>query len=438
MTESRVARLARPVAFGAIFLIGAAASAQTPAPQPTPLQPVGRSLDLGRDERLALQALETAARLPDRAAQDAALAAARSAVRSNDGRYALGHYQLEIARLRQDIAMASQAVDAMVSSGMATSDELASLLINQAGRAYQEGEYVRAERLLSRAAEAQPNNHSILADTAQVKSQIASAYARDPRRQAEAQAAYGESVTMLRRAIELQRTSGQPAPESWYLRALSMSFDRNLAPQGIGVARDLVTLFPSSRNWRDALLAYKQLTPPDPALDLDIRRLMRAAQALAGERDYLDYVEALRPAPAGAGLAGERKAVLEEGISRGMLDANEPRVRQQTTEINRQATAERGALGRRRTEALAAATGAPARAVADAYFGSGQYAEAAELYQAALQKGGEDANLVNTRLGAALALAGRRAEAEAAFRAVTGPRADLAGFWLAWLMRRPG
>ena len=33
---------------------------------------------------------------------------------------------------------------------------------------------------------------------------------------------------------------------------------------------------------------------------------------------------------------------------------------------------------------------------ADAYFGYGQYAEAAELYRAALQKGGEDANLVNT------------------------------------------
>ena len=44
---------------------------------------------------------------------------------------------------------------------------------------------------------------------------------------------------------------------------------------------------------------------------------------------------------------------------------------------------------------------------------------------------------MNVRLGAALALAGRRPEAEAALRAVTGPRADLAGFWLAWLARRP-
>ena len=435
----RVARLAGSVSFGATVLVGAAALAQAPAPAPLPVapQPLVPALRLSHEERVALRALETASRLPDRAAQDAALAAARTAVRSNDGRYALGHYQLEIARARQDVAMASQAVDAMVSSDKATGDELASLLVNQAGRAYLEGEFVRAERLLSRAADAAPDNHTILADTAQVRSQLGSALARDPRRQAEAQAAYGEAVTMLRRAIELQRASGQPAPESWYLRALAMSYDRNIAPQGIGVARDLVTVFPSARNWRDALLAYKQLTPPDPALDLDIKRLMRAAQALAGERDYLDYVEVLRPAPAGAGLAGERKAVLEEGVSRGMLDASEPRVRQQTTEINRQATAERTALGRRRTEALAAATGAPARAAADALFGSGQYAEAAELYQAALQKGGEDANLVNTRLGAALALAGRRAEAEAAFRAVTGPRADLAGFWLAWLARRP-
>jgi Flp pilus assembly protein TadD len=85
----------------------------------------------------------------------------------------------------------------------------------------------------------------------------------------------------------------------------------------------------------------------------------------------------------------------------------------------------------------AAGTGAQARAAADASFAFGQYGEAATLYQAALLKGGEDPNLVNTRLGAALALAGRRPEAELALRAVTGPRADLAGYWLVWLAHRP-
>ena len=47
-----------------------------------------------------------------------------------------------------------------------------------------------------------------------------------------------------------------------------------------------------------------------------------------------------------------------------------------------------------------------------------------------------DANLVNTRLGIALSMAGQRADAEAAFRKVTGVRAPLANLWIAWLAMR--
>jgi hypothetical protein len=158
---------------------------------------------------------------------------------------------------------------------------------------------------------------------------------------------------------------------------------------------------------------------------------LRVNQALTGERDYLEMVEAL----AQASLPGEAKEVLDEGISRGMLDSTEPRVRQQVTGLTNRAAQARAGLARARTQALAAATGAPSLAAADAHLGLGQYAPAIELYQAALQKGGEDINVINVRLGMALALAGRRPEAEAVFRAVTGPRADLGAFWLAWLAR---
>ena len=72
----------------------------------------------------------------------------------------------------------------------------------------------------------------------------------------------------------------------------------------------------------------------------------------------------------------------------------------------------------------------------DAFYGYGDYAQAAELYRAALQKSGVDASLVNMRLGEALARAGQRAEAEAAFQAVTGPRAELASLWRLWLSQR--
>jgi Flp pilus assembly protein TadD len=62
--------------------------------------------------------------------------------------------------------------------------------------------------------------------------------------------------------------------------------------------------------------------------------------------------------------------------------------------------------------------------------------KAAALYRAAIEKGSIDANVANTRLGIALARAGQRAEAEAAFRAVGGARADLANLWLVWLSQR--
>ena len=143
---------------------------------------------------------------------------------------------------------------------------------------------------------------------------------------------------------------------------------------------------------------------------------------MLGERDYVESAEALNR----ANLVGEAKAVLDEGVSRSMLDAAKPAVAQLIATVNRRVAADRAGLPRLRAAAQAGATGAAARGAADTYFGYGQYPEAAELYRLALLKGGEDANLVNARLGAALALAGRRPEAEAALRAVTGPRADLA------------
>jgi tetratricopeptide (TPR) repeat protein len=424
MLVSKVALAAMSLACGGAALLAFPAAAQQPA--------AARPLVVSGPERTALQAVERTLAGPDRGAQDAALATARAAARSADARYALGQFLIRIGQARGDARLIAEGVDAVVASGLATSDELPSMLANQAARAHGAAEYERAERLLARAIELAPNNAALLADHAQVRSQSAMALVRAGGRAAEAVTAYRDAVAMLTRAIELQRASGQVVPESWYLRALALAVDSRQAPQAVALSRSLVSAYPSAVNWRDAMLNYRQFGAPDAALELDIRRLQRASEALAGERDYLEFAQAFR-----AGNPSEAKAALDEGVSRGMLDAAEPQVRTALTAVTRPAATERSGLAASRTRAMAAATGTAARAAADAHYGAGQYAEAAELYRAALQKGGEDANLVNSRLGAALALAGRRTEAEAAFRSVTGPRADLAGFWLAWLSRRP-
>lgn len=414
-------------ATAALLVMGAATlSAQQPA----------RPLALSRAEQSAIAALQAAAAGPDRAAQDAALAAARTAARGADARYAIAHYQLEIARARGDNVMMTQAVDALVDSGMATPEELPSLLQNQLSRAYSGGDMARTERLFARTIEVAPNNAEVLADYAQFKSRV-----RSP---VTAAADRALSVSLFGRALAANETLGRPSPESLHRRALTVAFDATqringaaplapqVAPQVVSFGQKLVAAYPTPANWRDALLDYRELAPADPALAIDIRRLMRAADAIGGERDYIEFATLL----GAAGLSGEAKALLDEGVTRGVLDTGKPAIAAAIATAARRATADRAALPGLKTRA-AAGTGAQARAAADAAFAFGQYVEAVPLYQAALQKGGEDPNLVNTRLGAALALAGRRAEAETAFRAVTGPRADLAGFWLVWLAHRP-
>ena len=57
---------------------------------------------------------------------------------------------------------------------------------------------------------------------------------------------------------------------------------------------------------------------------------------------------------------------------------------------------------------------------AEAYYGYGDYAEAADLFRAALGKRGVDKDLANLRLGMSLARAGDKAGATAALNAAGG------------------
>jgi hypothetical protein len=64
------------------------------------------------------------------------------------------------------------------------------------------------------------------------------------------------------------------------------------------------------------------------------------------------------------------------------------------------------------------------------------YAKAVELYRMSMGKTGVDANLANLHIGMALARAGDKAGATTALNSVTGPRADIAKFWLAYVSQR--
>ena len=198
------------------------------------------------------------------------------------------------------------------------------------------------------------------------------------------------------------------------------------------LSRELVSAYPTADNWRDALTIYRQSATLDKAAEMDLLRLLRATKAMKGDNDFFTLASSLND----AGLPGESKAVIDEGIQRNLINPNKDYFRQLLAAASPKISADRSSLPSLHTKAMAAPNGKLALSTADAFYGYGDYAKAIELYRAALQKGGVDNNVVNTRLGMALAMAGRRAEAETALKAVTGPRADIASFWMLWLNQR--
>lgn len=403
------------IALGVTLALGAVAAASAPAAaqrrQPLPVS------EFSKDERAALLALQTALEAKNYPAATAALAVAQSRARTGNARYLASALQLRLAIETGDRGLQSSAIDAMIASGAAPASELPQLYRNQAALLQQQGGKLdRAENSLSRYLELVPSDAEALLALSQIK--------HDRKKQPEA-------VMLIERAIDTRKASGQPVPESWYKRGLSLAVANRMQPQSLRFSRELAASYPTSENWRDAILIYRDTSRPDAETTLDSWRLQRAAKALAGERDYLQFAQALTA----SGLPAESKAVLDEGVSARMVSPAKATFKELIASSNKAATTARAGLKGRETAAIAAATGTAAVSAADAYLAQGNYATAASLYRTALQKGSVDPGTVNARLGMALALAGQRAEAETALRTVTGPRADLAALWLAWLGR---
>jgi tetratricopeptide (TPR) repeat protein len=393
----------------ALLTIGAASLPSAPA--------VAQEVRLSKQERAALRPLQAAVQARNVGAAMAALPAAQASAQGGDARFFLASLMLQLGRDTNNRAMQSQAIDAMIASGGVPAAALPQYYGVQANLALDGNDLRKAESALSRMLELAPNNAEALLLLGDVRGR---------------QKRPGDALAMFERAIAIRQASGQRVSESWYKIALKHAFDANLVSQTAKAGRDLVAAYPSPKNWRDAILDYRDLSKPAADVDVDLVRLARSTRALAGERDYQLVAEALNS----AGLPIEARAVLDEGVEAKMVDATKVPFGKLRTATTAKATAAKKGLAAAEKSALAAAKGEAALKVGDSHFGAGDYAKAATLYRAALQKGSVDPNLVNTRLGMALGLAGQRAEAEAALRSVTGPRVELANFWLLFLSQR--
>jgi hypothetical protein len=376
-----------------------------------------RKFNFSKEARPTLGALQTAAAGTDAAAFGTALAAAQAAAKNADDRYFIAQMQLKFASATNNEAGKSAAVDAIIASGGAQPDELPRLYRAQADFAVNAKDNAKAINAYQKVLELQPGDEAVLGNLIILQRQSRN---------------YPQALALVRQAIDGGKRSGRPVSENVYKLGLQTALDAKMNNQLVPLSREFLAAYPTPQNWQTALDIYGQSVGSNDELLLDTYRLMRRAKTMREARQYIALADTL----ARGRYYAEARDVVNEGISAGKYNASNASAAAILKEVNPRISSDKAALAGLEARARSDAGGGNALKLADAYLGHGDYAKASQFYRLALQKGGVDAGLANTRLGMALAQSGDKAGAEAAFKAVSGPRADLAGFWLLWLNQR--
>lgn len=381
------------------------------------VDPNARKYNFSKAARAPIGALQAAVNAKDAASYASTLAAAQAVATTPDDRYAVGQLQLQYALAAQDLKGQYSALNAIAQSGGALPGELPAIYRNMGALAYNAQDWAGASAAFERLIALEPNNSDAIVSLGEL---------RNRRGQT------AEGVALIQRAIAVKTAAGQPVDENWYKRAIGLSATAKMTPQALKLGREWLTAYPTTQNWRDALNNYRALVPLDEAATIDHFRLQRASGALMGERSYKAFADEL----VRRRYYGEAKSVLDEGVSRRIIDPAKPEYKALIAQAATRAAADRPTIAASEAKAQSSATSNVALNVADSYFGYGEYAKASSFYRTALTKTGGDADLINTRLGIALAMSGDKAGATTAFNAVTGPRQELAQYWILWLNKR--
>ena len=403
-------------AIGLALAIASASFAVPASAQQNAQQAEAPAITPSKGAHKAILALQEAVNANDVANIPARLAEAEAAATTAEDRYLVAMLRYKAGNAANDNASKAAALEALIASGLAQPQHLAGLHGELANAYIGLQQKDRAAVALDRLLKLDPDN---------VEAAILVANLKKDQGQA------GQAVAQLQSTIAADAASGGRADERLYKHAVQLAYDAKL-PNAVELSRQWVAAYPTTENWRNALRIYRNLQrPPEPVL-LDLLRLGRAVKALDGTIDYHPYayaaIQDLSPA--------EAKAVVEEGITGGSIDGSEKLYRDILAEATTKSAGQRERLAALSSDALASPTAKMAITAGNIHYGYGDYAKAAELYRAALGKTGVDKDLANLRLGMALARSGDSAGATAALNAVSGQRAEVAKFWLAYLKTR--
>lgn len=392
--------------------LGAATSAVVMSEPAVAQKSKAPKLKLSEPVRKAIGEAQAAMKANDTATALAKVNEAKAAAQTEDDRYVIGSQQYDVARATNDQKAQAEAIDMMLQSGKVPAENQVQFYTALGQLSYASQNFSKAEQALDQALKLSPGNKDVFALLAEVKYKN-----RKP----------GEAVALIQQAADAGDTAGQPIPKEWYARGVAIGMDAKLADPVAKLSQSWLKNYPERSNWRDALIIYRDLHPLDAETQLDLMRLQRAVGALKGERDYVELLEATY-----LKFPGEAKAVADEGAAAGAINLAQSRsLKELSTIASGKVAADKASLKK------SAANGRAALGIADAYASYKDYASAIEMYSKAESLGGVDVNAVRLRKAAALAQSGQKDAAKQILSTVTGPRADIAKFWMVFIDRPP-
>jgi tetratricopeptide (TPR) repeat protein len=388
-----VRRAAIAVAFGGLCALAALPAAYAADTlRPDVAKPLNTAQDLYRAHKYkdALAKIAQAAAVPDKTPYE---------------NYMVLEMRGAAAMAAGDDATAAQAYESLLGSGRLGAEDEQRTTAALAGIYFQQKNYARAIATAQRyqkAGGADPQMRTLLVQSYYLSGDCANV------------------VTSLRSSVDAQARAGH-APEEAQLQLLGTCAQRVKDDTSYRAALEkLVAYYPKQSYWDDMFHAIHAKPGYSSRLDIDTYRLRRATGALNTPEDYMEMTQLAIV----AGTTAEGKQVIDQGFTSGVLGHGPDADREKRL----QALAAKRAHG--------PADNANPVAPVDAGFNlvfAGQAKQGIDQMEAAIKKGGLDhPDQAQLHLGEAYYIAGEKARAVQAFRAVKGTdgSADLARLWL--------
>ena len=395
-------KLLTSAATGLIALaLATSAQAQT---KPTAQAGTQPDVKISAKAQPAVVELQKAVTTNDRAKIAAALAAAQAAAQNNDDRWVIAGLQMKAAFAAKDYAGMSSAIDAIVASGHLTPDKAAENFKTIGTEQYNAKDYAGAAVQFGKAVKLQPTDPEGLKLLGQ--SLLLGGNAT-------------EAVSVIQRGIAASTAAGAKPDEQLYRVGVQAAFDAK-APQLNDMAQQWLAAYPSADSWRNNLAIFRNSAILDESGTLALLRLMDATGSLKGP-EYSGYLKDLLL----QSNFNEAHAVLDRAVAAKIIDGSGS----DAAAVKSKPTASVADLA---AAAKTARSGMVLLKIGDRFYGSGEYAKAADLYRQAKAKG-VDGPTADLFTGIALARGGDKAGARAVLSSVSGPRAGLAKYWLLYL-----